>query len=150
MYSSRKDDQITFYLKPRMAKGIIKWSRFFAIVLLFSGASLCMTVVGIPAGIMGIIAAVKLIQSGIDMDAYITSGNMGYSVAAGNNFYMHFKKLMTYYILSIIMTVIIIIAFVVLAIVFSEEIAAFFDEIFAEYGEELFPEVSPGSSGLPL
>lgn len=148
MYTSRGEDTVTFYLKPRMAKGIIKWSRFVAVCSIVDAVFSCVTVVGIPLGIVGIIAAVKLIKSCTDLDAYIITGRLPYSENAGNNFNEYFRKMKTYYILSVVVLILTWVLCILLCAIFWDTIIGALDDYFGEY----FPEdgFGDGDSALPL
>lgn len=148
MYTSRSEETVTFYLKPKMAKSIIKWSKFMAVCEIVSAVIACVTIVGIPLGIVGMIAAVKLIKSCTDLDSYIVTGRMPYSENAGNNFYEYFRKMKVYYIISIVMVAVAVIAFVVLMAIFWNEIIGSLDDFFGGY----FPDdgFGDGDNALPL
>lgn len=148
-YTSRTEETVTFYLKPKVAKKIIKWSRFMAICSIVSAASACATVVGIPLGVIGIIAAIKLIKSCSDLDSYIITGKLPYSENAGNNFYEYFRRMKAYYIVSLAIMALTVVLCVVLIIIFRDAIFAAFDDLF-DFGG-LFPDdFGDGDSSLPL
>ena len=162
MFSYRNGDEITFYIKPRMARSMISWSKFVAIMLLVSAGALCVTVIGIPVGIFGIISAVKLIQAGSELDTYMKTGKLAYSRNAGDCFYTHFRKFMAYYIASFVLVGVIIFACAVLAVVFWEEVWVYvqdiikdYEEFFKEYYGDILPTMPAGSpsptpGGMPM
>ncbi len=146
MYKYRNEDTVTFYLKPKMAKGIIKWSRFMAIFSLINGGVACATVIGIPLGIVGIIAALKIIRACTDLDSYIKTGRMPYSESAGDNFFGYFNSMKKYYIISIIISAIVVIASVTVLAVFWDTVVDWIEQVFGDLWRDEFPD----DGSLPL
>ena len=142
MFSSRNDDKITFYLKPTETRQMIKWARFVAVMRLISSAVSCVSLIAIPVGVMGIVAAIKLFGCCGDLESYMKTGNINFSESAGDNFCQHFTKLFRYFILNIILIAVVIVAIIVLAIVFFEEIMIWWEEFWAEIGP-ILPEGTP-------
>lgn len=150
MYKYRSEDTVTFYLKPKMAKSIIKWSRFTAIFSLISASAACATLVGIPLGIVGIIAALKIIRACTDLDAYIKTGKMPYSESAGNNFFEYFKNMKKYYMISLIVTAVIVIAVIVLCAVYFNDIMNWLERWAEDFWGDYVPDEDPNGSFFPL
>lgn len=149
MFSYRNGDEITFYIKPRVARSMISWSKLVAIMLLISSAVLCVTVIGIPVGVFGIISSVKLLQAGSELDTYMKTGKLAYSKNAGECFYTHFRKFMAYYIASFVLVGVMILASAVLAVVFWEDIYVYIQEFVGDYWEffeEYYGDILPSTS----
>ncbi len=128
------NESISIYFYPHTLNSFIKWSRVFAIFMIISFATGMVGVVTIPAGIFGIIACIKLLDTARDLKSRMQTGAPVFSNLAGESFGKSIAALKRYYIWTFIAVAIMIVIMMVLLVVFAEEIGQWLKEWLDEFG----------------
>ncbi len=137
---SEKTDIVKIKFTPEAAATFISWSKFLGIFSIISFGFTCMSIIGIPVGIFGILASIRLLNMCSDIKSLMQTQNANYSQSAGDNLYSAVKNIFVAALIQITFALLALILF----IIFAGDIYEYIQTIIQEY----YPEFDPGSGRI--
>ena len=138
--TSEETDIVEIKFTAESATAFISWSKFLGIFSIITFGFTCMSIIGIPVGIFGILASIKLLNMCSDVKSLLQTKNANYSESAGDNLYSAVKNIFAAAIIQIAFAIL----SIILLVIFADVIYEYIQTIIQEY----YPEFSPGNGRI--
>lgn len=106
-------DSVNIYFTPESAQTFLHWGKFLAIIGIIMFGFECLTIIGLPIGIIGIIAAVHMLNLCTDIKSQILTNNRLFAESAGDHMYKAVKNTFIIMIIALVLTTLTFILYIV-------------------------------------